>query len=120
MSSPRAAPSAVHLEEPARTPYVTTVLADAEGPAVAVSDWTKAVPGQIARWVARPVHLARHRRVGLLRHRAGCPPVLPHGRRVDRARGAVGAGPGRQDPAAPPAQATARYKLDLPVSEALS
>ncbi len=64
MSSPRAAPSAVHLEEPARTPYVTTVLADAEGPAVAVSDWTKAVPGQIARWVARPIHLARHRRVG--------------------------------------------------------
>jgi pyruvate dehydrogenase E1 component len=37
--------------EPARTPYVTQVLADAPGPVVAVSDWMRAVPDQIARWV---------------------------------------------------------------------
>lgn len=55
--------------------------------------WTKAVPGQIVRWVPRPVCLARHRRVGAS---PGTGPavrrVLPHGRRADRARGAVGAG----------------------------
>jgi pyruvate dehydrogenase E1 component len=34
-----------------RTPYVTSVLADAGGPFVAVSDWMRAVPDQIARWV---------------------------------------------------------------------
>ena len=32
-------------------PYVTTALADAAGPFVAVSDWMRAVPDQIARWV---------------------------------------------------------------------
>jgi pyruvate dehydrogenase E1 component len=32
-------------------PYVTTKLADAAGPVVAVSDWMRAVPDQIARWV---------------------------------------------------------------------
>jgi pyruvate dehydrogenase E1 component len=35
----------------ARVPYVTTKLADAAGPVVAVSDWMRAVPDQIARWV---------------------------------------------------------------------
>jgi pyruvate dehydrogenase E1 component len=41
----------LHPEEPARTPYVTRVLADAAGPVLAVSDWMRAVPDQIARWV---------------------------------------------------------------------
>lgn len=36
------------------TPYVTEALADAEGPVVAVTDFMKAVPDQIARWV--PAH----------------------------------------------------------------
>ncbi len=32
-------------------PYVTAALADVPGPVVAVSDWMRAVPDQIARWV---------------------------------------------------------------------
>jgi pyruvate dehydrogenase E1 component len=34
-----------------RTPYVSEALADAQGPIVAVTDFMKAVPDQIARWV---------------------------------------------------------------------
>ncbi|MZE75861.1 pyruvate dehydrogenase (acetyl-transferring), homodimeric type [Streptomyces xinghaiensis] len=41
----------LHPEEEQRVPYVTTKLRDAEGPKVAVSDWMRAVPDQIARWV---------------------------------------------------------------------
>ncbi|MCL2542313.1 MAG: pyruvate dehydrogenase (acetyl-transferring), homodimeric type [Nocardioidaceae bacterium] len=37
--------------ESQRTPYLTEVLADVEGPVVAVSDFMRAVPLQIARWV---------------------------------------------------------------------
>jgi pyruvate dehydrogenase E1 component len=32
-------------------PYVTSVLRDAPGPVVAVSDYMRAVPDQISRWV---------------------------------------------------------------------
>ncbi|MFG3257808.1 pyruvate dehydrogenase (acetyl-transferring), homodimeric type [Streptomyces sp. NPDC048172] len=38
-------------EEEQHVPYVTRKLQDAEGPKVAVSDWMRAVPDQIARWV---------------------------------------------------------------------
>ncbi|MCM2578060.1 pyruvate dehydrogenase (acetyl-transferring), homodimeric type [Streptomyces meridianus] len=41
----------LHPEEDQRVPYVTTKLQGAEGPFVAVSDWMRAVPDQIARWV---------------------------------------------------------------------
>ncbi|RAJ42710.1 pyruvate dehydrogenase E1 component [Kitasatospora sp. SolWspMP-SS2h] len=34
-----------------RTPYVTRALAGAPGPVLAVSDWMRAVPDQIAQWV---------------------------------------------------------------------
>jgi pyruvate dehydrogenase E1 component len=37
-----------------RVPYVTSALADHPGPVVAVSDWIRAVPDQIARWVSAP------------------------------------------------------------------
>ncbi|HTI74182.1 MAG TPA: pyruvate dehydrogenase (acetyl-transferring), homodimeric type, partial [Mycobacterium sp.] len=40
-----------HPDRPAGTPFVTTALADAEGPVVAVSDWMRAVPEQIRPWV---------------------------------------------------------------------
>jgi pyruvate dehydrogenase E1 component len=33
------------------TPYVTSALEGAAGPVVAVSDWMRAVPDQISRWV---------------------------------------------------------------------
>jgi pyruvate dehydrogenase E1 component len=35
-------------------PYVTRVLDGAPGPVVAVSDWMRAVPDQISRWVPQP------------------------------------------------------------------
>ena len=38
-------------EEEARVPYVTQILGATEGPVVAVSDWMRAVPDQIAQWV---------------------------------------------------------------------
>jgi pyruvate dehydrogenase E1 component len=41
----------LHPTEQPQTPYVTEALADAEGPFVAVTDFMKAVPDQIARWV---------------------------------------------------------------------
>jgi pyruvate dehydrogenase E1 component len=41
----------LHPEEEQRVPYVTRKLAGAEGPFVAVSDWMRAVPDQISRWV---------------------------------------------------------------------
>jgi pyruvate dehydrogenase E1 component len=40
----------LHPDEP-RTPYVTQALREATGPVVAVSDWMRAVPDQISRWV---------------------------------------------------------------------
>ncbi|MEU5192396.1 pyruvate dehydrogenase (acetyl-transferring), homodimeric type [Streptomyces klenkii] len=41
----------LHPEEELRVPYVTQKLQGAEGPFVAVSDWMRAVPDQISRWV---------------------------------------------------------------------
>jgi len=38
-------------EQEAHVPYVTRVLENAPGPIVAVSDWMRAVPDQIAQWV---------------------------------------------------------------------
>ena len=44
----------LHPGAPARVPYVTSVLADVAGPIVAVTDYLKSVPDQIARFVPRP------------------------------------------------------------------
>ncbi|WP_431982984.1 pyruvate dehydrogenase (acetyl-transferring), homodimeric type [Streptomyces qinglanensis] len=41
----------LHPDEEQRVPYVTSKLHAAEGPKVAVSDWMRAVPDQISRWV---------------------------------------------------------------------
>jgi pyruvate dehydrogenase E1 component len=41
----------LHPDQPARTPYVTEALSGAEGPFVAVTDFMKVVPDQVARWV---------------------------------------------------------------------
>jgi pyruvate dehydrogenase E1 component len=106
--------------EPSREPHVTSVLADAPGPVVAVSDWIKAVPDQIARWVPGTF-------TSLGTDGFGFSDTRPAARRffhVDAEsitvavlwelarRGAVDADL--------PAQAIAKYRLDLPVSEALS
>jgi pyruvate dehydrogenase E1 component len=44
----------LHPTEEPRTPYVTEALLGTEGPVVAVTDFMKAVPDQVARWVPRP------------------------------------------------------------------
>ncbi|HUR75587.1 MAG TPA: pyruvate dehydrogenase (acetyl-transferring), homodimeric type, partial [Sporichthya sp.] len=41
----------VHPDAEPRVPHVTRMLTGTPGPVVAVSDWMKAVPDQIARWV---------------------------------------------------------------------
>jgi pyruvate dehydrogenase E1 component len=41
----------LHPDQPARVPYVTQALRDAPGPVIAVSDFMRAVPDLIARWV---------------------------------------------------------------------
>ena len=40
-----------HPDQDARVPYITAKLADTGGPVLAVSDYMRAVPDQIARWV---------------------------------------------------------------------
>ncbi len=44
----------LHPDDEQRVPYVTRLLDGEPGPVVAVSDWIKAVPDQIARWVPAP------------------------------------------------------------------
>lgn len=44
----------LHPSETARVPYVTEQLGATEGPIVAVTDFMKAVPDQVARFVPRP------------------------------------------------------------------
>ncbi|HEY5172941.1 MAG TPA: pyruvate dehydrogenase (acetyl-transferring), homodimeric type [Acidimicrobiia bacterium] len=44
----------LHPAEAPRTPYVTERLAESAGPVVAVSDWVRAVPDCVARFVPQP------------------------------------------------------------------
>jgi pyruvate dehydrogenase E1 component len=44
----------LHPDDEQRVPYVTRLLDGEPGPVVAASDWIKAVPDQIARWVPAP------------------------------------------------------------------
>ncbi len=44
----------LHPTETPRVPYVTEQLSTAEGPVVAVTDFMKMVPDQVARWVPAP------------------------------------------------------------------
>ena len=47
----------LHPEDDRVEPLVARLLADGEGPVVAVTDFMKAVPDQVARWVPRPFHV---------------------------------------------------------------
>ncbi len=47
----------LHPDEQPRTPYVTHKLKEAAGPIVAVSDYMRAVPLQIAHWVPNEFHV---------------------------------------------------------------
>ena len=106
----------LHPDEPARVPYVTQVL----------DEHARRGRGQrLDQGGARPdrplgasrVHLARHRRLGLLRHQGRGTAVLPRGRAVDHAGRARPAG--RQGDLKPEVltEAIAKYRLDLEVSE---
>jgi pyruvate dehydrogenase E1 component len=44
----------LHPGEPAPLPYVAEQLSSAEGPVVAVTDFVKAVPDQVSRWIEAP------------------------------------------------------------------
>ncbi len=46
----------LHPEQPSRVPFVSSVLQHVHGPVIAASDWMKAIPDQIARWVPVPFH----------------------------------------------------------------
>ena len=110
----------LHPSEPARVPYLTSVLSDAPGPVVAVSDWIRAVPDQIARWVPSASYTS------LGTDGFGFSDTRPAARRffhVDAESIVLAvltelARAGAVDRSAP-AAAIAKYKLDLPVSEAL-
>ena len=76
--------------EPARVPYVTPALAGAPGPVVAVSDWMRAVPDQIARWVpSAPYTSLGTDGFGCSDTRAAARRFFHVDARVDRAGGAV-------------------------------
>ena len=44
----------LHPDQEPRVPQVTSILSDATGPVIAVSDYIRAVPEQIARFVPAP------------------------------------------------------------------
>ena len=100
-------------------PYVTSALSGTASPVVAVSDWIRAVPDQIARWVPGAY-------TSLGTDGFGFSDTRPAARRffnvdaesITLAVLASLARSGAVD-ASLPGQAIARYKLDLPVSEAL-
>ncbi len=110
----------LHPSEEPRVPYISTALADAPGPVVAVSDWIRAVPDQIARWIPGPF-------TSLGTDGFGFSDTRPAARRffhVDAESITVAvlwelARAGVVDRSLP-AQAITRYRLDLPVSESLS
>jgi len=112
----------LHPDEEPRTPYVTSALAGAGSgaPVVAVSDWIRSVPDQISRWVPGSY-------TSLGTDGFGFSDTRPAARRffnvdaesITLAVLAELARSGAVDPSLP-AQAIAKYKLDLAVSEALS
>jgi len=111
----------LHPEDEGRVPYVTSALAGPDNPVVvAVSDWIRAVPDQISRWVPGPY-------TSLGTDGFGFSDTRPAARRffhvdaesITLAVLAELARSGAVDKSLP-AQAIAKYKLDLPVSEALS
>ena len=57
-------------------PFVTEALANAEGPIVAVTDYMKAVPDQVARWVPAPFISLGTDGFGRSRYPRSAPPVF--------------------------------------------
>jgi pyruvate dehydrogenase E1 component len=109
----------LHPEDEHRLPYVARTLDGHAGPVVAVSDWIRAVPDQIARWVQAPF-------ASLGTDGWGFSDTRPATRRffhVDAESITVAvlaqlAQIGEVKPEVV-GQAIAKYRLDVPVSEAL-
>ena len=102
-----------------KIPYVTRALNGHPGPVVAVSDWIRAVPDQIARWVPAPF-------TSLGTDGWGFSDTRPAARRffhvdAESITVAVLAELARMGEVKPEivAQAIAKYRLDLAVSDAL-
>ena len=77
----------LHPDAEQRVPYVAPVpRLRHEGPIVAATDYLKAVPDMVARWIDRPVHRARHRWLRPLRHARGAAHPLRGQRRAHRLR----------------------------------
>ena len=109
----------LHPEEQPRVPYVASVLGDNPVPVVAVSDWIRSVPDQIARWVPGSY-------TSLGTDGWGFSDTRPAARRffnvdAESITLAVLAQLVRQGELKPEVlpEAIARYHLDLPVSQAL-
>jgi pyruvate dehydrogenase E1 component len=109
----------LHPDREHRVPYVTRALEGHPGPVVAVSDWIRAVPDQIARWVPAPF-------TSLGTDGWGFSDTRPAARRffhvdAESITLAVLGQLARLGEVKPEVlgQAIAKYRLDLPVSEAL-
>jgi pyruvate dehydrogenase E1 component len=109
----------LHPDEEQRIPYVTQALDGHQGPVVAVSDWIRAVPDQIARWVSAPF-------TSLGTDGWGFSDTRPAARRffnvdAESITVAILSQLARQGEIKPEVvgQAITKYRLDRPVSEAL-
>jgi pyruvate dehydrogenase E1 component len=109
----------LHPDTEQRLPYVTRVLDGRPGPVVAVSDWIRAVPDQIARWVPAPYTSLGTDGYGFSDTRAAARRFFHvDGESVTLAVLSQLAKRGEVKPDVL-AQAIEKYRLDLPVSEAL-
>ncbi len=109
----------LHPDAEQRAPYVTQVLEGSPGPVVAVSDWIRAVPDQIARWIPGPY-------TSLGTDGWGFSDTRPAARRffhvdAESITLAVLSQLARQGEVKPEVlgQAISKYRLDLAVSDAL-
>ena len=74
----------LHPTDTPRRPYIADAFDDVDGPVVAVTDFVKAVPDEIARWVPQPFVPLGTDGFGLSDARGRAPPTLRGGRRTCR------------------------------------
>ena len=87
----------LHPGEPPRVPYVTQCLKDAPGVFVAASDYVKALPDSIDRWLPRPLAALGTDGFGRSENRASAARLLRGRLPLRHRRHAGGAGARRQD-----------------------
>ena len=93
-SPPSAGTSSTPVKE-RRVPLVRAGLAPSEGPIIAATDYMKALPDLVSRWIDA-LHAARHRRLRTQRHAGGAAAALRGRRRAHHVRRAVWALPRRR------------------------